>query len=174
MPELGVFTRGRQYVRKTLAERFWAHVNRTATGCWLWRGACINTGYGCLRHEGRTLTAHTVAWLLATGEEPPEGLFVCHTCDVRRCVNPAHLFLGTPRDNIVDAVRKGRLVQQARPERMPRGSRHHQSKLNEEQVEEIRRLHARGLSQRALGRRYGVSGTMVGYIVNRRFWRHVS
>lgn len=173
MTELGAYTRGRQYVRKTLAERFWPRV-RVTDQCWLWLGARLNSGYGCLNHNGRTLTTHQVSWLLAGNPPPPDGIFVCHTCDVRLCVNPAHLFLGTPRENTLDAVRKGRLVQQARPERMQRGSRHHQSKLDEGQVAAIRKLHAGGLSQSELGRRYGVSGAMVGYIVKRRFWRHVS
>jgi len=94
--------------RRPLAERFWPKVDRRAPGeCWLWTGSRSPQGYGQISQAGeRPELAHRVAWALAFG--PPGGLSVCHHCDVRTCCNPAHLFLGTARDNALDMVAKGR------------------------------------------------------------------
>lgn len=94
---------------KPVEERFWRYVQK-GDGCWLWIGAKLTTGYGVLnigRKEG-VAAAHRLSWAIHFGVIPP-GKFVCHHCDVRACVRPDHLFLGTSQDNVSDMVRKGRL-----------------------------------------------------------------
>lgn len=90
------------------ANAFWAKVNKTAT-CWLWTASRNWAGYGlCLVGKNRKLTnAHRVSWEMANGKIKG-GLHVLHKCDVRNCVRPDHLFLGTHRDNMLDMRAKGR------------------------------------------------------------------
>lgn len=78
-----------------------------ANGCWLWAGKTDVHGYGLLAHDGKIVRAHRVAYSLMVGDIPA-GLYVCHKCDVPRCINPAHLFVGTQSDNIRDCAAKGR------------------------------------------------------------------
>lgn len=93
-----------------IAIRFWSKVEITS-GCWLWTGSTNGSDpkwqYGQFFHGRSRAQAHRVAWVLARGPIP-DGYFVCHSCDVTRCVRPDHLFLGTPSDNMWDASLKGR------------------------------------------------------------------
>src|SRR5215471_5778543 len=96
---------------KTLDERFWSKVRR-ARSCWLWFGSCDPRGYGRLGKpygvDGPAyIPAHRLSWILNRGPIP-SGLHVLHRCDVRECVRPDHLFLGTQSTNMADKVAKGR------------------------------------------------------------------
>ena len=86
--------------------RFWSKVNKTDT-CWLWTASSRTDGYGVIGIEGKTKSAHRVSWQLTYGDIP-DGLYVCHHCDNKLCVNPNHLFLGTAKDNTQDMIQKGR------------------------------------------------------------------
>lgn len=89
-----------------LPERLARHsVVDPETGCVLWTGSRTSNGYGQVRWNGRVWRSHRAAWVVMHGPIPP-GLCVCHRCDVRTCINPEHLFLGTQRDNINDMYRK--------------------------------------------------------------------
>lgn len=76
------------------------------SGCYLWEGAVGDTGYGVIRREGKNYRAHRYMWRLVYGHIP-DNILVCHSCDVKSCVNPAHLFLGTHDDNMADMMQKG-------------------------------------------------------------------
>ena len=103
--------RGNEQTEATLAERFWSKVSksRKADGCWIWSGARAGNGYGTLKRGERGLTklAHRISWELHNGPVP-DGMLVCHRCDSPPCVNPAHLFLGTMKDNVHDMLAKSR------------------------------------------------------------------
>lgn len=114
----------------TWQDRLWSRVNKTDS-CWIWTARTNDDGYGVLTVKHKPQYAHRLSWELAHGPIP-DGLFVCHDCpggDNPRCVNPAHLFLGTNRDNILDARTKGTLATGDRhgslthPERLHRGKR---------------------------------------------------
>jgi hypothetical protein len=89
---------------------FWRRVEKT-DGCWFWRGKIKSTGYGIVQRARKAIHAHRYAYELIVGPIP-DGLYICHHCDVRACVNPAHLFPATQRENILDMVSKGRHASQ--------------------------------------------------------------
>lgn len=150
-------------VAAPLDQRFWAKVDkRGPDDCWLWTGATLSqNGYGSLsgpRNANGWPTAryaHRVSWELTHGAIQP-GQSVLHACDVPRCVNPNHLFLGTQRDNNQDAARKGRFHVQR-----PRGQR-----VTDEQVAEIKRLSAAGVLGVTLATRFGVSETYISLLLH--------
>jgi hypothetical protein len=103
---------GRQ--RTDIRERFFRFVTESdPQKCWLWCGTTTPRGYGQIGKGGAhgSLSAHRVSWIIHCGPIP-EGLAVLHKCDVKRCVNPGHLFLGTMKENTADMVSKGRAIWQ--------------------------------------------------------------
>ena len=94
-----------------------------------------------------------------------KGMFICHSCDNRKCVNPDHLFLGSLRDNHNDMMSKNRQA---------KGSRMGCAKLNEQKAVEIRKLYSEGFhTQNQLAKIYGVRQTKISDLVNRKTWKHI-
>lgn len=144
-------------------DRFWAKVQRTESGCWLWTAAQFAKGYGMFQLRNRTVQAHRLSFAWAYGE-PDQHLCVAHTCDTPACVNPAHLFAATAGQNNADRDAKGRAVN-------PRGERHGRARLSAEDVAEIRRCYAaREQTQRDLSRRYGVTQSHIWRIIHHESW----
>ena len=139
--------------------RFWAHVDKSGN-CWLWTASTKSDGYGAYHLAGVRGYAHRLAWELTHGPIPA-GLYVCHHCDTPPCVNPAHLFLGTAKDNTADMLRKGRGPGRAPKVRVnrPPAKIGRPSKLTSEDIYVIRTCCALGhhTVKRLLAQEYGVS-----------------
>lgn len=136
------------------------------SGCQLWLRQVDRKGYGCVSVGGnRSLLAHRVAYELIHGAIPA-GVFVCHKCDVPSCINVDHLFLGTPKDNMVDMVRKGRGKHEVHP-----GSRNGNAKITEAIAREI---FAADGTQRDIAKRFSVSPATVSMIKNGHYWGHAT
>ncbi len=146
-------------------DRFWAKVDKNApNGCWEWIGVRIGRGYGKFEIDYQVVMVHRFSYELVHGPIP-EGLFVCHHCDNPPCVNPAHLFLGSPADNSADMVAKRRSA---------RGSSHPMSKFTEADVLTIRARFAAGqITTKALAAEYGVDPCTIVRMISRRTWKHV-
>ncbi|MCW2900315.1 MAG: endonuclease [Streptosporangiaceae bacterium] len=157
--------------RKSLEERFWSKVDKAGPDdCWPWNRSRTEGGYGQfkVRAGASPQKASRVAWALVHGPIP-EGLVVCHRCDNPPCCNPAHLFLGTIADNNADKITKGRQAE-TRPELVAvLVSR--VRRLSNEQIDEVRRLHATGQSCRTIARRFDVHHTTIVRLTNGTHWR---
>lgn len=156
------------------AARFWAKVDKKSSprGCWLWTATIHKKkGYGTARMRGRNYAAHRLSYQMHKGDIP-DTLLVCHSCDVRNCVNPEHLWLGTNKANMKDMADKGRA---ADGWQVPRGEKCYAAKVSEADVLEIRKLYAAGgISQYKLGKKFGLSQTQIGRLTRGLRWRHVS
>lgn len=149
--------------------RFWQYVEWSPE-CWTWRGALGKTGYGTFTMSGgRRTNAHRAMWIFRNGPIP-ENLVICHKCDNPSCVNPAHLFIGTQGDNMADMFAKGR--RSALPH--PLGEANHNSVLSREKVLKIRALRAAGKSLKEVATIFGIAGTTVSAVANRKIWKHVA
>ena len=152
--------------RKTLEQRLFSHVNKTE-GCWLWTRSITNSGYGDI---GRTpyekgWLAHRLSWAIHNGPIL-DGLYVLHTCDVRLCVNPDHLFLGTHQDNMNDMEEKGR-------RRVLSGEKSPVHRLTDKQIREIRARYE-GIpyhnNSRELAQEFGITWQYAQQL-SRKEWR---
>lgn len=141
------------------------------TDCILWT-AGKTSGYGNIRtSQNEYITSHRASWLVNKGKIP-NGLYVLHKCDVRACINPDHLFVGTHLDNIKDMVSKNRHAGGFRLN-PPIGEKHWGSILTAKNVEEIRiKYKTKKFTMQSIGDEYGVTKSSIFRIVRNKSWKH--
>jgi hypothetical protein len=138
----------------SVEERF--HQNTDKSGdCWVWTAA--KGKYGAFYDGKKNIAAHRYSYTLHHGDIP-SGMYVCHTCDNPVCVNPAHLFLGTPKDNMVDKEKKGR-------GNYPKGDSHHLAKLTEDDIKKIKQL-SLSMTQKQIGSMFNVDASHISRILS--------
>lgn len=149
-------------VGSTFEQRFWSRVNKVGSpkGCWEWTAGLTNWGYATVMRKGKKYQGHRMAWFLTFGSMPK--LFLLHSCDNRKCVNPSHLREGTKGDNARDRAEHGA---------QPRGEGHWNAKIDENTVLLIRNLIAKGLSSPEISRQLNVSVNTVKDIKSNKRWR---
>lgn len=151
-------------VGSTPEQRFWSRVALTADDqrCWEWQ-AGTGFGYGVTTVNGKITKAHRAAWFYVKGEMPK--LFLLHSCDNRKCVNPNHLREGTSQDNVDDMKSRNRQA---------KGESTNRTRLTASDVLEIRRrFKPRVVTTRMLADEYGLGMRTVFSIIHRETWRHL-
>lgn len=147
-------------------------------GCWIWTGYSNTDGYGvaCMTIDGvkKNRLVHRLVYAHFVGPVPDDVL-VCHRCDTPSCVNPKHLFLGTPQDNVDDMMRKGRFDPGPRDNT---GERNPNRKISEQEVRQIRERYVRGARTGSgavsnIAADFCLHRTSVQRIVSGKRWSHV-
>lgn len=145
-------------------ERFWIKVDKKGDDeCWNWTGGKMLNGYGQFFHNKKTTGSHRASWELHNNQKIPAGMFVLHSCDNPPCVNPAHLRVGTPLENMKDRSLRGRCGACG----AKNNNKNALEKLTDEQVREIRerlKIKKHG-DQAVIAKEYGVSRSVITQIL---------
>lgn len=158
--------RNSERVKERSLKLFWQKVNKTnGNDCWIWTGnGLIGKGYGRAKFCGYEVLAHRLSFFLHYGFLPPNKC-VCHSCDNMLCVNPAHLFLGTIKENNKDMIKKKRHAY---------GEKNGASKLTEDMVVQIKKATREGkITQRKLAEKFNISQTQISVIKTGKTWKHL-
>jgi hypothetical protein len=161
--------RGRNPNKPTLLETFWDHVLvlEDKNKCWLWQRGKQSGGYGQVKVGKKQCKAHRIAFELFYGVTLTPEINLLHSCDNPPCCNPFHLREGTKKENVQDSIDRKRRASK-------KGLANGRAKVTPEEVLEIRRIYTEELiSKAALGRRYGLSGTAINYIVTNQHWTEI-
>jgi hypothetical protein len=148
---------------------FKSRYKKISNGCWEWNGYKDRDGYGVIGLMGKYDKAHRISYRLNVGDIP-KGMFVCHHCDNPPCVNPEHLFLGTPKDNTRDMINKGRRKDGGKPHL---GEKNGNAKLSERDVIKILSLRGK-ISHVEISRMYNVHRSTITNIMSRKKWPHLN
>jgi hypothetical protein len=141
---------------------FFIRIRKQENGCHIWTGGLSSGGYGSTSYQDRMISTHRLAWIFAHGPIP-DNKWVLHTCDIRRCVNPGHLYLGDIYQNILDAKSRNRYKR-----------RSNRVTLTAIQAKEIFSRTKSGEKYLSIAKDYGISISTVGYIKRREKWQHVT
>ena len=157
-------------------KRFWSKVKRSDyENCWEWSGTRKASGYGQFGLDRKNYLTHRLAFMQYFDDDinaldptsPMKSMSVCHTCDNKICVNPAHLFIGTIIDNTLDRAKKDRSYK-------PKGEKHPMVRLTEDDVKTIRIKYSKEkIKQKKLADEYNVDQSMISNIVNKKYWKHI-
>jgi len=153
----------------TQEQRFWKKVDKRGPDeCWGWRGYKTPLGYGQFQNfggKGHTY-AHRISYKIAHGHIQ-QDMIVRHSCDNPGCVNPAHLLLGTHKDNTMDMIERKRNLSCV-------GENNNLAKLSAEKVIEIRKRFSGGEKNKFLAKEYGVSISTISSVCHKQTWKHIS
>ena len=163
-----------RFIRTPVEDRFWEKVDKTKD-CWLWTGDINSAGYGRITDYWQKILVHRFSYELAHGPIP-EGMVILHLCDVKLCVRPEHLKVGTYSDNMKDAIAKGRWEPGAATRGKPgrRGTDAPRAKLTDDDIYVIRGRYAAGQDTvRGLAAEFKVSSSLIHAIVTHKIWTHI-
>jgi HNH endonuclease len=152
----------KEYNEKTKL-RLQKNIEIDEKNCWIWCAGKHKQGYGQVGIRGKSQLVHRITWEIYKGKIP-EGMKVCHKCDVTSCCNPDHLFLGTQNDNVKDGIGKGRYKNRDI-------SKNRRNKLNFLQVQEIKKLHEEGMTRKELEKMFNVGQTCIAKILCGISWK---
>ena len=139
------------------SKNFWRRVKKTET-CWLWTGYNTRKGYGRMEIKGKCEFVHRISYLIHR-ETIPKGKQINHTCDVRNCVNPEHLYAGTQKENIRDMLDRGR---------------HHKVILTYLDIKEILELDKKGISKKNIANQYKTKENTISHLIRGVSWGHLT
>lgn len=154
-----------------LDDRFWSKVDKSShpQGCWIWTATKNNKGYGLFRPGGlaNKEAAHRLSFEAVNGRIP-RGRWILHSCDNPACVNPRHLRIGTPKENVADMDKRGRRVKAPRP-----GESNSNAFMTEQDVGALRRDYINGADLEQIAARYSISPNSLADYTTGRSWQHI-
>lgn len=140
-------------------QRYWNNVDKKSYDeCWEWKAARTKAGYGVIYYDKKLRFSHRLA-LEFQGIKIPKRWHACHKCDNPPCVNPNHLYAGTPYQNVRDKVER---------DRHPKGENHYNCKLLDKDIKEIKTLFSEGVFQSDIAKLFGVDASYVSDIINNK------